>query len=82
MSAQLLGEEYRRRGIPPIQLATNIGNSAINLAGLVPWAVASSVPLTTMEVGVGALPLSVYLFLVPLCHGLALRRSDRRRAVG
>ena len=66
MSAQLLKEEYRRRGLPPLSLAENIGNSVINLAGLVPWAIAASVPLTTMEVGAEALPLAFYLYLLPL----------------
>lgn len=65
MSAQLLEEEYRRQGLPPLDLAENIGNSTINLAGLVPWAIAASVPLTTMEVGTAALPLSFYLWLLP-----------------
>ena len=66
MNAQLLREEYRRRDLPPMELAANIGNSAVNLAGLVPWAIAATVPLTTMEVGPEALPLSFYLYLLPL----------------
>ena len=66
MNAQLLGEEYRRRELAPIELAANIGNSAVNIAGLVPWAIAASVPLTTMEVGPEVLPLSFYLYLLPL----------------
>ena len=70
MSAQLLGEEYKKRNLPPMELAANIGNSCINLAGLVPWAIAASVPLTTMEVGASALPLAFYLWLLPLWCGL------------
>ena len=66
MSAQLTREEYRRREIEPMELAANIGNSAINLAGLVPWAIACSVPLTTMEVGLETLAFSFYLYLLPL----------------
>ena len=66
MSGQLLGEEYRRRGLPPMELAANIGNSVVNLAGLVPWAIACTVPLTTMEIGISILPLSFYLYLLPL----------------
>lgn len=66
MSAQLLGEEYKKRDLPAMELAANIGNSVINLAGLVPWAIAASVPLTTMEVGAAALPLAFYLWLLPL----------------
>lgn len=66
MNAQLLKEEYSRRGLEPMELAEGIGNSTVNLAGLVPWAIAASVPLTTMEVGPEALPLSFYLYLLPL----------------
>lgn len=66
MNAQLLEEEYRRRGLPAMELAENIGNSTVNLAGLVPWAIAASVPLTALEAGAEALPLSFYLYLLPL----------------
>ena len=59
-------EEYRRRQLPGLELAANIGNSTINLAGLVPWGIAASVPLTTMEVGPEVLLLSFYLYLLPL----------------
>lgn len=67
LSAQLTREEYHRRGLPPMELAANIGNTVINLAGLVPWAIACSVPLTTMGVGLSALPFAFYLYLLPLC---------------
>lgn len=77
MSGQLLGEEYRRRALPPMELAANIGNSVVNLAGLVPWAIACTVPLTTMEIGVSILPLSFYLYLLPLwCWFRAGRMKD------
>ena len=66
MNAQLMEEEYRRRQLPGLELAANIGNSTINLAGLVPWGIAASVPLTTMEVGPEVLLLSFYLYLLPL----------------
>lgn len=78
MNAQLLGEEYRRRGLPAMELAENIGNSTVNLAGLVPWAIAASVPLTALEAGIEALPLSFYLYLLPLwCW---LRSPGREKA--
>lgn len=66
MNAQLLEETYRKRGLPAMELAENIGNSTVNLAGLVPWAIAASVPLAAMETGAEALPLSFYLYLLPL----------------
>lgn len=67
LSAQLTREEYRRRDLPPMEMAANIGNSVINLAGLVPWAIACSVPLATMGVGLSMLPFACYLYLLPLC---------------
>lgn len=79
MGGQLLGEEYRRRGIDPMEMAVNIGNSSINLPGLVPWAIAASVPLSTMEVSAAALPLAFYLYLLPLYCWLC---STRRTAEG
>ncbi len=76
MNAQLLKEEYRRRDLPDMELAENIGNSTVNLAGLVPWAIAASVPLTALEAGAEALPLSFYLYLLPLwCWFLSWRRE-------
>lgn len=41
-------------------------NSVILLAGLVPWCIASSVPLSMLGAGISALPFSFYLWLVPL----------------
>jgi len=74
MSAQLLEGEYK--DLPRMELAANIGNSVINLAGLVPWAIAASVPLTAMEAGASCLPLAFYLYLVPLwCWLRSLRAS-------
>ena len=80
MNGQLLGEEYRRRGLSALDLAENIGNSAINLAGLVPWAIAATVPLTAMEVGPEVLPLSFYLYLLPLwCWLRASGRGKKQK---
>ena len=78
MSGQLLEGEYRKRGLPAMDLAENIGNSVVNLAGLVPWAIAASVPLTAMEVSAAALPLSFYLYLLPLWCWFKSRREERR----
>lgn len=76
MSGQLMEGEYRKRGLPAMDMAENIGNSVVNLAGLVPWAIAVTVPLATMEVSAAVLPLSFYLYLLPLwCWFRALRRN-------
>ena len=80
MNAQLLKEEYHRRGLSDMELAENIGNSTVNLAGLVPWAIAASVPLAAMEAGAEALPLSFYLYLLPLWSWF--RSAGRKKAGG
>lgn len=83
LSAQLTREEYHRRGLDPMEMAANIGNSVINLAGLVPWAIACSVPLTTMGVGLNMLPFAFYLYLLPLCCWAGeVWKARRRRKAG
>lgn len=77
MSAQLMKEAYRGR--EPMELAVNIGNTAINLAGLVPWAIAATVPLAALEVGPSALPWAAYLYLLPLCHWISSCRSAAKK---
>lgn len=77
MNGQLLEGEYRRRGLPAMDLAENIGNSVVNLAGLVPWAIAATVPTTTMEVSAAILPLAFYLYLLPLWCWLRSLRQER-----
>ena len=64
LSAQLLHKAYDDRE----ELAMDLENTAITLAGLVPWSIASTVPLAMLGVGAGALPFSVFLWLVPLCY--------------
>ena len=73
-------EESCRRGLSNLDLAEHIGNSAVNLAGLVPWAIAATVPLTTMEVSAAILPLSFYLYLLPLWSWVSEGRRVRRTA--
>ena len=77
LNAQLMEGEYRRRGLSQMELAANIGNSVINLAGLVPWAIAASVPLDTLEVGPSALAFAFYLYLLPMCSWAGAARRGR-----
>lgn len=80
MNGQMLEEEYRKRGLPPIELAANIGNSTVNLAGLVPWSIAATVPLAAMEMGPSVLPLAFYLYLLPLWCWLRAQGKERKAA--
>jgi NhaC family Na+:H+ antiporter len=68
LSAQMLGNVYEEKGAPKIELAADIGSSIITIAGLIPWSIAATVPLTMMGVGSAALLFSVFLYAVPLCY--------------
>ena len=61
-------------------LMLDIENSVVTLAGLVPWCIASSVPLGMLGCGISALPFASYLYLIPLCRALSLRLERRRAA--
>lgn len=52
------------------ELAIDMENSVILLAGLVPWTIACTVPLEFMQTGYGALPYSLLLYMIPICYGI------------
>lgn len=70
LSEQLLRAGYADRS----ELALDIENSGVLLPALVPWSIASSVPLAMLGVGPGALPWAVLLWLTPLTYLLTKRR--------
>ncbi len=57
------------------KLAVDISNSAVLLAGLIPWSVACTVPLAMMGADLGALPYACLLYLIPLCNLFAGREK-------
>lgn len=75
MSSQIFGSHYRERGLSGQELARDISNTGLNLAGLVPWCIACSVPLANMDSGPEAIPFAVYLYLVPLCAWAAGKKT-------
>lgn len=48
------------------RFALDLEDSVIILAPLIPWCIAGAVPLATVGAGPSALPLAVYLYLLPL----------------
>ena len=68
MSHQLIGELYAREGKEHEELALDLSNSVVTIAGLIPWSIGCSVPLSMMNAGVSALPYACYLYLIPLCY--------------
>lgn len=68
MDEQLLSESYRKRGASRTELAIDISNSGVIIAGLIPWSIAISVPLSMLDMGNEAILWCVLLYLIPLCY--------------
>lgn len=68
MSYQVLGSIYAKEGREHEEFAMDMANSVVTIAGLVPWSIACSVPLSMLGVGVEALPYASLLYLIPICY--------------
>ena len=68
LDEQLLSKSYAGRGASRTELALDIANSGVTIAGLVPWSIAVSVPLKMLGAGSSAIPFAVLLYLIPLCY--------------
>ena len=77
MTVHVVRHPYEERDLPSAELAQDIANSTVITAGMVPWCIGCSVPLTMMGVGAGAVPYAAYLYLLPLCYLLTRRRWFR-----
>jgi len=73
MSHQLVSEVYASTGSEHEELAMDIANSGVLIAGLVPWCIACAVPLSMLGVGIEALPYAFYLYLLPVFYLFAKR---------
>lgn len=82
MSAQIMSRPYEKAGASREELALDIANSTVTLAGMIPWCIACSMPLLMMNVSLGALPYSFYLYLLPLCYFFTKKRWFRARGTG
>lgn len=76
MTCELMEQPYHTAGRSPLQMATDLGNSAINLAGIVPWCIACSVPLATIGAPLQALPFAILLYGLPLCCMIGKLRKE------
>ena len=64
LSEQLLRRSYDDRE----EMAMDIENSGILIAGLVPWSIACSIPLTMLGASYGAVGYALLLWLIPICY--------------
>jgi len=64
LAEQLLGKAYGNKR----ELAQDIENTAVLIAGMVPWAIACSIPLSVLGVSYAAVGYGALLWLIPLCY--------------
>ncbi len=76
MGAQLLEGAYDDRE----ELAMDIENSGILIAGLIPWSIACSIPLAMLGAGSGAVFYAFLLWLIPICYLITKKRFYPRAA--
>ncbi len=80
LDAQLLTGVYDSAGASRSELATDMSNSVVTIAGLIPWSIACAVPLQMLGAGLSAIPCCLLLWLTPLCYGLTKRWFFKRGA--
>ncbi len=73
MSQPLMKRAYEQQGASREHLAVDLENSAIVLAAVIPWNLACSIPHQMLGAGPGAVPYTVLMFMIPLCHALTLK---------
>ena len=78
MCRQCMGGNYPDTEQGRIDLMLDIENSVVTLSGLVPWCIACSVPMGMLGLDLRSLPFACFLYLIPLCWHLQLRRRARR----
>ncbi|MBR2131900.1 MAG: hypothetical protein IJ955_05045 [Oscillospiraceae bacterium] len=75
LGTQLLRSAYDNND----EMAQDIENSGIMIAGLIPWSIASSVPLSMLGSDLHSIPYAVLLWCTPLCYSFTKRFFYPRR---
>ena len=76
LTGQLCEDLYRDRG----DLALDLEDSSIVLAGLIPWGIAGAVPLATLGAPMESMAVAFYLWLIPLWRLVSGPFTNRSRA--
>lgn len=74
---QLMFKTYQKQNASNSELMLDIENSVIVISGLVPWAIASSVPRSMLGVGWQSTPYMFLLYILPLCYGLSKNKLSK-----
>ena len=80
MCRQCMGGNYGASEEEKREMMLDMENSVITIAGLVPWCIASSVPLSMLGCDIRSLPLAAYLYLLPFFWFLKRKREKKGKA--
>jgi len=80
MCRQCMSKNYGSSEAEKTAFMLDIEGSVITIAGLVPWCIASSVPLKTIGCDARSLPFACFLYLLPFIHFISgkIRKKGRR----
>lgn len=56
----------------------DIEDTVVVIAGLVPWCIACSVPLAMLNVGIAAVPVAFYLWILPICSLFCRKKGNNK----
>ena len=73
MCADLMKKPYISGGGSKTELAIDMENSVILIACIIPWTIGCTIPLSFMDVGIGAMPYAFYMYAVPLYYWIRKR---------
>lgn len=77
MTSEIMKELYEKENIGSYELATDIGNTAILFAAMIPWNIANLVPATTLSVDpLRIVPYAFYLYVVFIVNYFYLKYRD------
>ena len=79
MNRQIMERHYADHGLSEQDMARDVGNTVLNLVGMIPWAIACSVPLANMGGDFRSIPFGVFLYLVPVCAWLGQLAEKRKK---
>ncbi len=68
MGGEIMSSTYDKQDASRSELAIDMENSSVLLAGLLPWAISGAFPLEALGVSAAALPFAFFLYLVPLLY--------------
>ena len=78
MTSQIMKDLYKKLKVDEYNLATDISNTTVLFAPMIPWNIANLLPATTMDVSpVKIVPYAFYLYIPFLINYINLRRSER-----